>query len=483
MADLESPQRDDELLSAYLDDELTSEERARVEERLAADPAARHLLEELLAVSRTMKELPAESLGIDLRESVLRRAERAMLVSGEVTSTRGRTNEARWNIPMGRSKRAWFWAATALAAGILLMVFERAPDRNRDLPNLVAQGEHDGKREQVALQRNEPLPPLEMRAIEPARDEVAAVLESPPTETAAPPAVPGGRGGLGGDGARRNLQVALKATGSDSTADDLLVVHVNMKPEAMQNRSFDALLSKNQIEVEPPAVDKLKRSSEPQDVDVVVVEAAPSQIYSCLADLKKDDANYVGIAVDDRLANSQRARAAQQPEAELTQYNRGTVPNQQLPQLSPENDNYYYVDTDRGPVEIDRRLDRQSDVPAQRSADAEVGFSMQGRAAHVEPLANSPGHNMPDQAPSSVAAGGEVKDLSALAAKPAAAPPREKELLSDQVPQNVARRAMQKMVAKADTLQVLFVLTCPTDSSQSAAGVPTAVQSEEGKRD
>ena len=85
---------DDELLSAYLDDELTPEERARVEERMAADPRARQLLEELRAVSRAMKELPPATLGTDLRETVLRRAERAMLVSGERASARG-LNEVR----------------------------------------------------------------------------------------------------------------------------------------------------------------------------------------------------------------------------------------------------------------------------------------------------------------------------------------------------------------------------------------------------
>ena len=89
MSDLEAANFDDELLSAYLDDELTPEERARVEERLAADPAARQLLDELRAVSRAMKDLPPATLGADLRETVLRRAERAMLVSGERASDFG----------------------------------------------------------------------------------------------------------------------------------------------------------------------------------------------------------------------------------------------------------------------------------------------------------------------------------------------------------------------------------------------------------
>ena len=471
---------DDELLSAYLDDELTPEERARVEERLAADPARS-------AIARRVAHRVAGDERVAARQRWEPICARACCAgpSGRCSSPAsvlqhaGRTDEARWNFPIGRSKRAWFWAATALAAGLLLMVFQQAPDKNRDLPNLVAQGERGDAQKTVALRRNEPLPALEMRAVEPTRDDVAQVVESPPTEPAAQPAAappasdapqsfavargreldvgireeaaaPGGRGGLGSYGVRSNPQVALQATGADLTADELLVVHVNMKREAMRNRSFDALLSKNQIEVEQPAVDKLKRSSEPQDVDVVVVEAAPAQIYSCLADLKKDDANYVGIAVDDRLATSQRARAEQQPEAELTQYNRGTVPNQQFPQLAPDND-FYYFGTDRGQVTIDRKLDRLSDVPVQQSAGAELGFSVQGRATHVESMASSQENSTSDQGRASAAASGEAKDLSALAAKPSDAATREKELLSDEVQQNVARRAMQKLVTKADT--------------------------------
>ena len=82
MTDIPShPEIDDELLSAYLDDELSPEERARVDARLAADPAAMQLLEQLCAASQAMKSLPRESVGRDLRESILRRAEAAMLTS------------------------------------------------------------------------------------------------------------------------------------------------------------------------------------------------------------------------------------------------------------------------------------------------------------------------------------------------------------------------------------------------------------------
>ena len=49
---------DDELLSAYLDDELSADERALVEARLATDPAAQQSLEQLRSVSQSVRSLP-----------------------------------------------------------------------------------------------------------------------------------------------------------------------------------------------------------------------------------------------------------------------------------------------------------------------------------------------------------------------------------------------------------------------------------------
>src|SRR5262245_2005648 len=64
---------DDELLSAYLDGELTAAARAAVEGRLATDPAAQQLLHELRSVSQSVQALPTESLGRDLSDDILRR--------------------------------------------------------------------------------------------------------------------------------------------------------------------------------------------------------------------------------------------------------------------------------------------------------------------------------------------------------------------------------------------------------------------------
>lgn len=59
-----------EMLSAYLDGQLTGEERARVERLLEEDGEARHLLEELREVSRAVSTLPRESLPDDFASQV-----------------------------------------------------------------------------------------------------------------------------------------------------------------------------------------------------------------------------------------------------------------------------------------------------------------------------------------------------------------------------------------------------------------------------
>jgi anti-sigma factor RsiW len=51
----------DELLSAYLDDELSADERAAVEEHLEASPADRELLSELSSLRGELKSLPASA--------------------------------------------------------------------------------------------------------------------------------------------------------------------------------------------------------------------------------------------------------------------------------------------------------------------------------------------------------------------------------------------------------------------------------------
>src|ERR1700755_3209992 len=67
------PVLEDELLSAYLDDELSPEERAAVEARLASDPDAQQLLHQLRSVSQSVQATPQVPAARDFRAEILRR--------------------------------------------------------------------------------------------------------------------------------------------------------------------------------------------------------------------------------------------------------------------------------------------------------------------------------------------------------------------------------------------------------------------------
>src|SRR4051812_20248388 len=68
-----------ELISAYLDGEVTAEERAAVEQSLVEDAALRRLFYELRALRNQLARLPRYKLKADLSREVLRRAEKALL--------------------------------------------------------------------------------------------------------------------------------------------------------------------------------------------------------------------------------------------------------------------------------------------------------------------------------------------------------------------------------------------------------------------
>jgi hypothetical protein len=367
MVEADNGQFDDELLSAYLDDELTGEERARVEQQFSADPKSRQLLDELRTVSQAMQGLPPASLGSDLRESVLRRAERVMLVTDD-----DRAPEAFQRMPFGRSKRAWFWAGTALAAGLMLMIFDWTENQDAGLPNQVA------LKRPAAAAPSEPRMPPAMRALERSSETVpdAAPASAPLADASgsmksqldvmsdeAPVATeeragmeigPGGGSGGVSIGAAVSGLATRDGAMVDEIGDELVVVRVNLTPEAMSNRTFDATLLNNAIVVDEemeksePVANKGAESRSENQLEVVLVEAAPQQVRSTLAEMNTDRKNYLAIAVESQ-ANFGRSNSGQRGfVSEAQQYNRGDVElNRQL-QLAPDNRSFYFrADEDR----------------------------------------------------------------------------------------------------------------------------------------
>jgi|GEM_PF-6174597 len=155
----------DELVSAYLDGELTPAEQARVERLLADDPHLRQLHEELRALRSSFEALPRHRLNEDLSQRVLRTAERAMLENSvgaaDVSAAKPRTVKPQPVKPqpvkhqsaepstgksaadkvelpslvprLPRGWRPWLWPAAAIAAALLVMTF------NSNKPREIAQ--------------------------------------------------------------------------------------------------------------------------------------------------------------------------------------------------------------------------------------------------------------------------------------------------------------------------------------------------------
>jgi anti-sigma factor RsiW len=71
----------DELLSAYLDGELSADERAALEQRLADSPELRGMLDELQSVSHQVRSLPPQSAGGDFAPRVVQAALAAAAVA------------------------------------------------------------------------------------------------------------------------------------------------------------------------------------------------------------------------------------------------------------------------------------------------------------------------------------------------------------------------------------------------------------------
>jgi hypothetical protein len=120
---------DDELLSAYVDGELTAAERTLVEERLRSDPMAAALVDELRSLSSTIKALPRETLGRDLRAGVLAEVAQARADLDSHGPTAQSHLKSLPSPPIDRwpgIRRGLVWSALAIAATVLIAVFQPA---------------------------------------------------------------------------------------------------------------------------------------------------------------------------------------------------------------------------------------------------------------------------------------------------------------------------------------------------------------------
>lgn len=131
----------EERLMAYLDGEMSPAERARIDQMLEANPAARQLVDELRVLSGSLKSLPKYQLEADFYKRVLRMAEREVLTGkapaadAVAASPLSDSDDSFATLPLttrprdgmlSRLSRPTVWASLTAAAALVVMIF--SPD-------------------------------------------------------------------------------------------------------------------------------------------------------------------------------------------------------------------------------------------------------------------------------------------------------------------------------------------------------------------
>lgn len=298
----------EELISAYHDGEVTPDEAARAERLLADDPDCRQFYDELRALSSTLKSLPAESLGSEFQEQVLRQAERRMLSPSESTSSPSTdfSRFTRWLRPLS-------YSAAAIAAALVIMVL--FPD---DGANIATVAEHpdsdkvsaDGERTSgfISADGAAAAPPsLDDTTI--LRDSLELAPETRP-ESAVMSKQGGERPERGGRAGTAVDTLITSELGDEAPLDDgeLLIVHLDAPRSAVATGKFETLLASNGIVAERLARDDPRSptlagevdadTAETGDVEVIFVEATRSQVEQTLVSLAKKATDYRNLTVD-----------------------------------------------------------------------------------------------------------------------------------------------------------------------------------------
>jgi hypothetical protein len=552
------PELDDELLSAYIDNELSADQRAAVEARLAADPSAQRMLEHLRAVSQSVQGLPQENVGRDLSESVLRRISETNAANKHPVKDEDSfgPGDVMPKITIFRTTRGWVWASLAVAAALLIMILQANDDRKNNLGPLAQRSGGEAAKPAVneEAQRvvgNEPAPSASSKLpaaapvpASPPRDAFAAADKVSRTPASAAgelgtdsmadrsPGTALGRGATLGAGLKSDLQngsagaatpaalqpateeladqakagrskvaasapaatTASSGPAADISHDGLVVVRVVAKRAALHDKKFDQLLATHGINIEPDLPMSLQREtksaqvaaaeSQPEQrverldesapklpstdsVDLVFVEAPTTTIASCLDGLARDDANFVGIQVDESGATEQRLKKKEAPEKKLAEnlakYNRGTVSQQQK-----EIQRYlYYDEADRNRRANDNAYGitlgtanqpRSRQYDGERSRFGTLADSIRSRARRAMTQNESGAYGR-------TAFGGQVGPESAARGPAPAAAPKARVTQED---------AKQPASDGEANLQVLFVVSPEEPAASSAPAEKSA---------
>ncbi|TWU30131.1 anti-sigma factor family protein [Bythopirellula polymerisocia] len=334
------PEFDDSLLSAYVDGELTAEERALVEARLAENPQARQLVAELKEVSAKVRSLPRAKVDGDLRADVLDQLDRP-------TSTLPPSD---LSMP-----RRLLWPLLATAALVMLMIYqtevkedqlEVAQVQNPKIEDHLAKG----KRE--ASQRSVPA----VGTIEAMREadkpgSIGLLAETSPQDEAASEKFDASSSGesldiksdLALDAAAQSEPASPgRVAGSLASVDSNVgLVHLTCPDVKSGAEYFDRLLISNGVQLVEESTDGLAARKEGKatfqdsslfaesqsggyggnaaesdrqstDAEMVLVEAHPEQIAQILLACNQDNESIESVTIDEPTAPTGGEQPTQQ---------------------------------------------------------------------------------------------------------------------------------------------------------------------------
>jgi len=244
------PTRHPELLSAYIDGELTGEELRVVEAWLAEDSDARALADEMRSVSATLQALPPQELSGDWSHQLSTRLD-------EVAKPH---DQATFNVPLGRSSRGWLYSAAAIAAAVAIMFFvPREVDNQVAVNKPAARGgelreeaTEDGTDE--SLNEGSRIPELRGEVASDSEPEADTALADVPSNSAsrmAPPepAVPRPEAAVSSLAGRAEMADAF-AEGEEANTDNFFIVWADVPPAALRDQQINLVLARNGIRLE-----------------------------------------------------------------------------------------------------------------------------------------------------------------------------------------------------------------------------------------
>jgi hypothetical protein len=321
----------EQLLSAYLDDELSPDERAQVEKWLAEDVGYRKLRDEWLAARAAIQSLPRHRLDHDLSASVLRRAERVVLDGGALgrsAAESGRhvspSSQVRQWFSRGRSWRMVAWPAAAIAAALLVAFLGRqqgerqvALETPRGATSIRAAeelgdrvGSYDGAaKPQVTAQaaRDEPAPGAGSPA--PAESLRRRAMPSQPPGPSAAPAVE--LHAVDAKGKPRNEAVSSSPTAKEAAE----IVVLDVDPQYIETGALQSWLDQRKIAWRrlPAAASQVREvdAATPSESDDRVQEVELQLTDEELANLRAEAARSRGsVRAAETETAGQRAQAA-----------------------------------------------------------------------------------------------------------------------------------------------------------------------------